>query len=943
MSKLDPYLLALQIGKRETSVFTDYIDTVANQGLLEYKAIIQYGNKAGESLYTHVLNGVFILEQLRPALELSDLEARVLYTAFTLHDLNKVLGGQGQSYRAVMTSGNVDAEIQRLKLDAFFPDYADYLEDIRALDLAHSGHYHVDGAGLFATDDRYGLGKPRVDALKHLIRAADVVDLSHTLDESTHKQDFLFHLNTYSDVQYAFCSHRLTENRGLLSNIVHESVVTHLRDTYTMIPLLFYPDGVAYLYPRGQQPTLHEADWKRMGLRTAQAMNEMTASNLSEFVESKPSGIKIMPKCLTLGLPFEDIWRAVFNRVQRRNLDGDSIAGKTLGRLERDYEKHAEEHPEAAEAVQQMLKSEEPVTVVDDESLRRGELARAYYHFVRDHCSSDIDEPWPYVYQLLDLPKERWEIYEFFHQLWDRAYVLAKDLSLSTEELYRRLEADGKRLLAEGEQEDPKVSIFTDYIEDHVVFSFDPEEEHDFAAHLEHYIEQQHHQCVMCSSTFPTSDWMAGDVRDDITVQAFSNRLRGGPGDPKKQICALCRLQFLLEKLNYPPVRGEKMIYLHLFPYAFLTAPFIEGLRVGIQRLTEENLVERALFPRMNQAMSDLTHQRPLNLTFTARTRSDRPQPFGLYLPRYSATVGNRIIFPINPAGDNDTERFLFALWTALLIQQHFGFKVLMTDSPVAPLSKEDFGDLYVANPPLAVRGLLLHNDYAAYEDGSDVPGTLAVLQVQARSLFAIQSMVRVASSRRNPLVTLVRAMGETPLYLFYETEKLMEAYVSDSEWPLIRLSQRVFPHLITLIESKGEQTMKKLGLVLEHLAEIAWKGGLRGRSLKKNSLMAPLDEVFAKLGHQSESADLNALRAATIEDIFEHLERITEQQYRPGQRKWDATRNFVDTFYTEVFANVYGGKLHKLLADEKLIRSAYMFYIREQIPRKSDQESAGD
>jgi CRISPR-associated protein Csc3 len=266
-----------------------------------------------------------------------------------------------------------------------------------------------------------------------------------------------------------------------------------------------------------------------------------------------------------------------------------------------------------------------------------------------------------------------------------------------------------------------------------------------------------------------------------------------------------------------------------------------------------------------------------------------------------------------------------------------------MTDSPVAPLSKEDFSDLYVANSPLAVRGLLPHNDYAAYEHGSDVPGTLAVLQIQAQSLFAIQSMVRVANSRRNPLLTLVRAMGETPLHLFYEAEKLMEAYVNDSEWPLIRLSQRVFPHLITLIGSKGEQTMKKLGLVLEQLAEIAWEGGLRGRSLKKNSLMAPLDEVFAKLGHQSESADLNALRAATIEDIFEHLERIAEQQYRPGQRKWDATRNFVDTFYTEVFANVYGGKLHKLLADEKLIRSAYMFYVREQIPRKSDQVSDGN
>ena len=57
--------------------------------------------------------------------------------------------------------------------------------------------------------------------------------------------------------------------------------------------------------------------------------------------------------------------------------------------------------------------------------------------------------------------------------------------------------------------------------------------------------------------------------------------------------------------------------------------------------------------------------------TFRSRTNKGRPQPYGLYLPRYAETVGNLLIFPINPGGDNDTERFLFALWNALILQRH--------------------------------------------------------------------------------------------------------------------------------------------------------------------------------------------------------------------------------------------------------------------------------
>lgn len=944
MTELDPRHLSLLIGKEEPSVLKDYLEAVANEGLLPYRGIIHYGKKAGESLHTHVLNGIFVLEQLRSVLGIGDLETRVLFTAFTIHDLNKVMGG-GRSYGELAVGENIALEIERLGLERFFPGYCDYLNDIESLARAHPAHMHHGGERLIVKrEHEYSLGLDRVNQLLHLIRAADVIDLSHTLDERKHKDDFLFHLNTFSDTQYTFCTHRVTEDRGLLSNLIHNAVVEHLSEAFDLTPLLFYPDGVVYLIPRGQMADVTERDVVQMAKHVAASISEMTTKHLSDFVESKPGGIKITSKCLQPGISFHRIWKVVhgkaMTRVERLVAKAESIDEKARDRAEKDLEKNAESFPDAAEQVQEMIESDEPVVATGEPTLTLAELVRAYYIYVKSYFSDQADDPWHHVYRVLDLPEERWPIYEYFDARWYRPYVIAREIPFDEEEVNRRIVSDGERLLAQRVGEDPKVALFTEYINRYVLFSVNGGQRPLFGDHLSQYVENQHKQCVTCSSPFPTTEWMSGDVRDDITVQAFSNRLRGGPGDPKKNVCALCRVQFLLERLNYPPVRGEKIIYLHLFPYSFLTAPFINGLRVGIDRLTRENLVEQALFLRTNQAIEAVGADQPLHLDFTALKKDGEPHPYGLYLSRFSETVGNRIIFPINPAGTNDSERFLFALWNAMLLQKHFGCKVLLGDVPIAPLGKEDFHDLYVANAPLACRGLIRGGDYAAYKDGTREEGTLVKLWEQVQSLFVLSQMVRSPDTRQNEQLAIVRAMGKSALHMFYTTEKLIEARIrGQEEGGLVTwFSQQAFPHVRRLAESIGGETMAKLSEELQKLAEIAWSGGLRGRSLRKNSLMMPLDEIFSKLNSRSEEADIDLLRAAIIEDIFEHMERIADQ-YRPGRTKWEATEAFVNGFFDNVYQGIYGGKMRKLLADEKLLRSAYLFYVREQIPSKKTEE----
>lgn len=943
MAEFDLQHIELLIGKTRPSVFSEYLDHVSNQALLGYRQHLQWGGKQGESLYTHVLNGIQVLETLRPLLRLSDAETRVLFAAFTVHDLNKVLPNNG-GFGRLAVAENIAREVRRLGIDGFFPDWEEYLEDITSLIRGHSGHHHSGGERMIARREPvYRLGLASVDALLHLMRAADVVDLSHTLEERTHKQTFVGYVNAYladsgQSRQLALFSHRLTEQRGILTNVIHNAVVEDMVARYGLTPLLYYPGGVTYLAEKSQTIVVDAEDLARIGATIAGVIAGLTTGKFEEFIQSTGQGIKVDSKCLELGVPFRSIWREINNRVQRRKFDPADVDAKVRERAPRGFVKASKAYPDEAAYVQAALASDGYLVSSDPNRLRQAELVRSYYIFLNKHFGNAIPNAWEYIYRLLDLSETRWPHYAYFDALWDRAYVLAADLVLSEEEVYSRIEQDGEAVTGTGGQgEEHRAQLFTDYLRTYAVFdhSFHTT---DFDSALAHYVESQHRQCVFCSGPFPTDKWMSADVRSDITVQTFSNRLRGGPGEPKKHICAICQHQFLLEKLNYPEVRNEKTLYLHLYPYSFLTRPFIQGLAATVGRIVSEDTAVQALNMNWVDAMSAYLAERTVTPTFRARTEKDKPQPYGIYLPRYTETTGNLLIFPINPAGANDTERFLFALWNALLLQRHFGVKVLLSNMAVAPLGKEEMPDLYVDNIPLGCTGLLRRNDFAQFEGDTNRPGSLETLWREVGDLFALRRLT--FSDGTDRIAVLVRALLGSPLTIFYETEKLLERRVrSQSTGPgglLTSLAQQAQPHLRSLALSRGGYFMAQLNVELMRLAQIAWQNGLRGRSLEKSSLLFPLDDVLQKIGQMGGAADVETLKSAAVQDIFDHLTRIADERYKPGRKKWEAVKQFVNGWFDDVLGSVYGGNPRKLLNDGKLLRSAFHFYVREQIVAKT-------
>lgn len=270
---LDLKNIYLKFSGPPDDILGDYINHIANAGLTRYRRIVQWGNKDGQPLYAHVVDLVFTFARLADLLDLPVLEQRVMMLALSAHDINKVAEGDLKKLRFPDLASNdiVADELGKLGADDFFPEWRTYLADIVALIRAHSDHFHHSGELLLARSaqaQRYALGE-RVAALTHLIKGLDALDLSHDLEERQHKATFLSHLNAFSTTQYELIYHVVAEQRGILTNVIHNRIAEYLARHQGAQPLLYYPDGVVYLVQRGAIPVINEADLQKMAIQIA--------------------------------------------------------------------------------------------------------------------------------------------------------------------------------------------------------------------------------------------------------------------------------------------------------------------------------------------------------------------------------------------------------------------------------------------------------------------------------------------------------------------------------------------------------------------------------------------------------------------------------------------------------------------------------------------------
>ena len=745
----------------QQNLLAAYYREVANGPMKDYRRILQGGNKQGQTYFMHVLDGIGIFHKLRAVgvVEINDLEEQLLFAAFTIHDMNKIppYGGRDVklSYKDIVTPENIYLELVRIDFRNFFFEWEEYLEDIWL--LAHL-HQH-DAAPLFDLDrrnHRCKLDYERLLELGKLMYAADNLDLSHTLSENNFKENFLANINALSERRWRWVTHRLGENRGLLSNIIHNTIVTYLKERHmhnnqsVIADMLYYSDGVAYLLPEREAFTWSDSDNMELARRIAQSIEIKKGSSFERFVQPRPMGIKVANAVIESQVPYTDIMYAI-----RRKVEGKRYTEKKLKELNQsiiaDLEGVTQDTDTSEENLTSGIQGNSQLPIpLEQERLQCGELVWAYRNLLEDHLKAVLKkahkgDPWTHLYKLLELPDDHYAIYNRIHT-YRRGYFIIRDYVDTLDSLFDRLVVDIANLTGEQLEAPVNDAVFQDYLSTNLEIS-GVIGVLNFKAHLQRYVTNQHKQCSTCSSPLSSVKLMESDVPSSIGVQMFSNRLPGGGGEPKRNVCPVCRTQFILEKLTCVSYdrkgkqktrKGEKKnregytsFYLHLYPYAFFTAPYLNALYSTLKNVCHEDnqcffLYTRQYFERWEKEFKhglkseiEMQAQHMVGLNdgeFGGRST----QVNGINVPNFSEAVCNTPTLLLNAPGENSIQQFLFALTHALMIADFFGCRVAVSRTPVPLLTNEYMVEhaltFFVDGVPLALRWLLPTNEYRSIE-----------------------------------------------------------------------------------------------------------------------------------------------------------------------------------------------------------------------------------
>lgn len=789
--------LFAQVGiTQKENIINSYIEKIANKKLRKYQEVIQYGKKEGESLYIHVLNCIFVVESISSILDITDEEKKVIFVTLTLHDINKLPNIPDKlAYKHIATLENIEKEILDLDIPDFFPEWKEYLEDIKLLMLSHSGHSSNQGELLFLEEDLTKIGKKRLEKLKFIVRAADVSDLSKEFFEESKKKEFLSNINSFCDFSYSIIYHKINEQRGLLTNLIQKNVVEFMQENFMAIPVFNYPEGTYYLVRTSTELKANKDFRNEIGFRVQKNLERLKASQFESYIgKDQKFGIKVSPEILGLA-SIREIFSIVDIKIQKK------IKNKVFdikeSKAKDDFIKEMNNPKNESEKNKYIsLLSRDSIFPTTQELMGLGELIRTFYIFISEHFSKEVKaldknykEEWDYIYKVLGTEKEIIDLYSVTGESKQRPYMIAKDLELSYDAVLEKIVASLEIISAhlynkESKEDSAQTNDLVDYVTKNISFSFSNDISYDFKENFINYVANNHKQCSCCNSPFKTERMSTADVADGIGVQQFSNRLVGGGSSapPKRNICPICKEQFALEKITYKPLNKNKPIYLHLYPHSFMPQAFLMSLRNSFKELLK---FELSTFEIDKKSILNKLKEGDL-LSF----KISNSKSFGIGAPKFpDEVINNHITLPINHYDSNVTENYLRFIDYAILINKYFNFKVLITESIIPNLTRDNFDEIYLDGLPSNLYGYVKKQNLNKDD-----------MEVFWKKYLAINEISNVLRTKDDAYTEVVVALNKGDNNIFHTIDRLIEKK-SSNVGAAISFSRKIYEPLEKFIQ----------------------------------------------------------------------------------------------------------------------------------------------
>ena len=944
-------------------VLQDYVEIVGPQMQKEYtlrsakgSSVERYAHNDDQSMLTHVLNGVFPTLQIvrESGAALSGIEKKIYLIAYTLHDLDKLVNVRDLSVADANKKSEfyryLDNWVERLHFDVFCPEYDEYQEDIGYLILNTQVKY---GADLNPQNFDRQLPSSRHPFLQKMCRCSDLIAYFMKNPASfLERQDIQDSLTHLSRGKLVFAYHKVSENRGMLTNVINNAVLAEMRDNFGWKPFLFFPTGVTYLCPR---------DTQEITLPTGDDIAEIVVEKLKTYCTSRLqqnlNGFTRGGK----GFKYADYYDAFFQPDEMLELiqkgcfkilrqDKAPSAGKRLAKLQQlqtegkipeDIPLEFEDDLRVDQLAEYLVEVEKLIgkftsreTVVNEILSYLG-MSNLQETFTSIPSQGGVPLPWYFIageYLLKNRGKDENDMRNLFEDI-------AKHVTAVFDESIQN------------QPQSDSFAVLQDYVKQTVDINGHQGIHQDFQTELTRYTSTKKvgrgsdKGCSLCSSAFQTQESSETDVI--FAPQVFSHKNPINSGRVRRGICQLCKLEMMLRQILIRSrwnligagYENVKIKWIYLYPSYFFTPETSEVIGKAYQNLKSLNFFNIRKKLHKGRAATDLVELDE----FIIDTEIPDIEKENLLKIDFSTNDLATFYFcgiPTLGTRPTDTESWAIPVLLGLLSTLAFNAKVVVTESQV-PLyhSAEEFKETVVLNAPHPFVTHILQKERLRIDEVEK-----GLEKLSAIYDINIDAFRDGAKPQWQHLNSVAGNIETDPMYVFHYLDVFRRKNKWDS-FPKPKEGDIFIPkRYLQFYETLGGDKMS----LIEGIAERCFNFYSPADRFTPHSVLRVIslvEDTIINSESTIKQTDLKWQARGVVQDLMRRIRNRSAQGYyrlSDEQEELEAIEVLVDYFYEEVFKNDCGEQRAILRARRNLLNSGINAWYQvnwEQFRKEKNEE----
>ncbi|MFN6516157.1 MAG: CRISPR-associated protein Csc3 [Nostoc sp. CreGUA01] len=873
----------------------------------------QYGVRKGTTLAEHLDSACQFILTVSQIAEVPEDKRPLLLAATAVHDLNKLDLQERKVKTLARNKDFLREQLEKACVLSFVVTEDDF-ELVRKLIERHSGHNVSDGARFLPED-------PNIERWAAMLTAADLFDLGIPDEKRFRKLET--ELTVAFDRTCKLFRVRLSEDKGYITALLLGACEEVLQK-YGLHSLAIFPDGELF-----EGEALPNVDLtKEIAAVWQSKIDQVFGNNIERLVRSTKDGIKVTQQAIQQNIEEVVVNIEALLEKKKASYKSDKIA--------KDVTKWGD--AAGAEALEKAAELG-LIPVSNSEEFAISEGLKAAYLSYREAGLSP-KEVWDKIAVHTGISEQQRIAIESFNGQYGRPLFAAKAAVKGIEGIKEALQ-ESFQLRKETTQTSEEIEVSEEIVAAvnrmvNLPFAIRLNGVNDLNAYVEANPRQR---CSLGSTSSDIDELISDNMPPGTKVQAFSNRLPGGiSAEPKRQADSIAALAYQLIAVgaNFTSVKKQDPFYLHFSLPKGSSPELLRIWRDYIDGLVTTNAEGGPV------AVDELKLYRDGILQFTAN------KVVGFALPKRREFVHTNIVTPINWGDANASLALLKSLRLALEISLSLdiGFPFVLSGNLEVEISKDTddsrtFGR--VEGIPSALQYVLGNGQYKRFKNEEDQENKkiLSAERILERLRCIGKLAISVASIQKadDCLYDLARACVR-PIELYYV---LLRWTLREQDEPNFRLVwNRISLPLNTLINNlmpSNQNTL--LTQYLRESAAIASEAKLWGSSRdKRTSLVEPFAKFTAAVRSHKSYMDLDLMFAALVQQYHTRLDRIREHGVK--KTKYEHIKRYYAVL-RKLYEEVYQARPEKLLADQKTLEAAYLFFFEEAdalLRSKSNNES---